>query len=84
VLSQTCSFDSCEAGAEEQKPASTPSASLTQSSESEQTDFVMLPTTDGFMEWQKAPELAEVINAWFNLSRAVVDDIFPIIRDIRR
>jgi len=43
----------------------------------------MLPTTDGFMEWQEAPELAELINAWFDLPRHVIDSVMLLIRSAR-
>ena len=41
---------------------------------------VMLPTADGFLEWQEAPELAEVINARFDLPRPIVAGILALIR----
>jgi len=45
---------------------------------------VMLPTADGFMEWQEAPELAELINAWFDLPRHVIDSVMLLIRSAIR
>jgi hypothetical protein len=45
---------------------------------------VMLPTADGFMEWQEAPELAELINAWFDLPRHVIDSVMLLIRSVQR
>jgi hypothetical protein len=45
---------------------------------------VMLPTSDSFMEWQEAPELAEVINAWFDLPHHVIDSVMLLIRSARR
>jgi hypothetical protein len=50
------------------------------SDSSESADVVVPPNTDGFMEWQQAPELAEVINAWFNLPRPIVAGILALIR----
>lgn len=47
------------------------------------TDLVMLPMHDGFMEWQEAPELAEVINCWFDLPRPIVAAILAMIRASR-
>jgi hypothetical protein len=38
---------------------------------------------DGFLEWRDAPELAEVINAWFDLPYPVVTGILAMIRAIK-
>ncbi len=36
------------------------------------------------MEWQEAPELAEVVNVWFNLPRPIIAAILAMIRTSRR
>jgi hypothetical protein len=46
--------------------------------------MVMLPTPDGFMQWQEAPELAEIINAWFELPGPIVAGILAMIRTHRQ
>jgi hypothetical protein len=32
------------------------------------------------MQWREVPELAEVINAWFNLPQPVIAKIITIVR----
>ena len=69
----------CENGEKSLSPSLPPA-----SSGAKPSNRVILPAPDGFLQSQKDFELAEVINAWFDLPVPIVAGILAMIRAARQ